>query len=97
VGAIVELSLERILENILAIPDIPEVESHKLSELCRILAALEGLFVEDFSEVCSLCFGQDSLLIVAQSSFVVSYVPSWLKFSYLSELLVCLFGVRLFV
>ncbi|KAG1807901.1 hypothetical protein EV424DRAFT_1426650 [Suillus variegatus] len=71
VGAIVEVSLQRILENILAIPDIPEVESHKLSELCRILAALEGLFVEDFSE----------------SSFVVSYVPSWLKFSYLSELL----------
>ncbi|KAG1808730.1 uncharacterized protein BJ212DRAFT_1449010 [Suillus subaureus] len=64
VGAIVEVSLQRILENILAIPDI-------LSELCRILAALEGLFVEDFSE----------------SSFVVSYVPSWLKFSYLSELL----------
>lgn len=94
-GAIVEVSLERILENILAIPDIPEVESHKLSELCRILAALEGLFVEDFSEVCSLCFDQDSLLIVVQSSFVVSYVPSWLKFSYLSELLVCLFGVRL--
>jgi centromere/kinetochore protein ZW10 len=57
VGAIVEVSLERILENILAIPDIPEVESHKLSELCRILAALEGLFVEDFSKVCSLCFG----------------------------------------
>jgi centromere/kinetochore protein ZW10 len=56
VGAIVEVSLERILENILAIPDIPEVESHKLSELCRILAALEGLFVEDFSEVCLLCF-----------------------------------------
>jgi centromere/kinetochore protein ZW10 len=71
VGAIVEVSLQRILENILAIPDIPEVESHKLSELCRILAALEGLFVEDFNE----------------SSFVVSYVSSWLKFSYLSELL----------
>ncbi|OAX37946.1 hypothetical protein K503DRAFT_770981 [Rhizopogon vinicolor AM-OR11-026] len=70
-GAIVEVSLQRILEDILAIRDIPEVESHKLSELCRILAALEGLFVEDSS----------------QSSFVVSYVPSWLKFSYLSELL----------
>lgn len=39
---------------------------------------------------------QDSQLISTQSSFVVSYVPSWLKFSYLSELLVCLlllFGV----
>lgn len=31
----------------LALPDIPEVESHRLSELCRILNALEGLFVED--------------------------------------------------
>ncbi|KAH7921288.1 hypothetical protein BV22DRAFT_1072517, partial [Leucogyrophana mollusca] len=70
-GAIVEGALSRILEDILALPDIPEVESHKLSELCRILGALEGLFVEDTNE----------------SSFVVSYVPSWLKFSYLSELL----------
>lgn len=57
-GAIVEVSLQRILENILAIPDIPEVESHKLSELCRILAALEGLFVEDFSEVGLLYFSR---------------------------------------
>jgi len=62
VGAIVEVSLERILEDILAIQDIPEVESHKLSELCRILAALEGLFVEDLSEVCKLLSFQDSRL-----------------------------------
>ncbi|KAF8548939.1 hypothetical protein OG21DRAFT_1515713 [Imleria badia] len=71
VGLIVNGVLSRIIESILAISDIPEVESHKLSELCRILTALEGLFVENTSE----------------SSFVVSYVPSWLKFSYLSELL----------
>ncbi|KAI9456935.1 hypothetical protein HD554DRAFT_2177861 [Boletus coccyginus] len=71
VGLIVDGVLSRILNSILAISDIPEVESHKLSELCRILTALEGLFVENTSE----------------SSFVVSYVPSWLKFSYLSELL----------
>ncbi|KAF8845113.1 hypothetical protein BDN67DRAFT_920456 [Paxillus ammoniavirescens] len=71
VGMVVDGVLSRILEDILAISDIPEVESHKLSELCRILSALEGLFVENTSE----------------SSFVVSYVPSWLKFSYLSELL----------
>ncbi|KAG8221009.1 hypothetical protein J3R82DRAFT_2518 [Butyriboletus roseoflavus] len=71
VGLVVDGILSRILDSILAISDIPEVESHKLSELCRILTALEGLFVENTSE----------------SSFVVSYVPSWLKFSYLSELL----------
>ncbi|KAL4065838.1 hypothetical protein J3A83DRAFT_4261051 [Scleroderma citrinum] len=71
IGNIVNGALSRILDDVLAIPDIPEVESHKLSELCRILASLEGLFVESTDE----------------SSLVVSFVPSWLKFSYLSELL----------
>lgn len=67
-----EAALSRILGDILALEDITEVESHRLSELCHILNALEGLFVED----------------PEQPSFVVSHVPSWLKFSYLSELLV---------
>ncbi|KAG6813844.1 hypothetical protein H0H92_006788 [Tricholoma furcatifolium] len=71
IGMLVEAALARILSDILALPDIPEVESHRLSELCHIFNALEGLFVED----------------AAQPSFVVAYVPSWLKFSYLSELL----------
>ncbi|RPD59040.1 hypothetical protein L226DRAFT_510672 [Lentinus tigrinus ALCF2SS1-7] len=70
-GSIVEAALSRILGDILALEDITEVESHRLSELCHILNALEGLFMED----------------PEQPSFVVSHVPSWLKFSYLSELL----------
>ncbi|KAI6113039.1 hypothetical protein F5141DRAFT_1111163 [Pisolithus sp. B1] len=68
-GNVVDGVLSRILDDILAIPDIPEVESHKLGELCRILFTLEELFVED------------------AESLVASFVPSWLKFSYLSELL----------
>lgn len=44
VGSIVEATLVRIVEDITALPDIPAVESHRLSELCRILNALEGLF-----------------------------------------------------
>ncbi|TFK39823.1 hypothetical protein BDQ12DRAFT_681284 [Crucibulum laeve] len=71
VGLVVDAALSRVLEDVLALPDIPEMESHHLSELCRILNAFEGLFSEDPSE----------------PSFVVAYVPSWLKFSYLSELL----------
>ena len=71
-GSVVEAALSRILGDVLALEDITETESHRLSELCRILNALEGQFVEDPD----------------QPSFVVSYVPSWLKFSYLSELLV---------
>ncbi|KNZ75119.1 Centromere/kinetochore protein zw10 like protein [Termitomyces sp. J132] len=71
IGLFVEAVLDRTIRDILALPDIPEVESHRLSELCHIFNALEGLFVED----------------ATQSSFVVAYVPSWLKFSYLTELL----------
>ncbi|KAG7093615.1 hypothetical protein E1B28_007279 [Marasmius oreades] len=71
VGLVVDAALSRVLQDILELPDIPEIESHRLGELCRILHALEGLFVED----------------PEQPSFVAAYVPSWLKYSYLSELL----------
>ncbi|KDQ61547.1 hypothetical protein JAAARDRAFT_190291 [Jaapia argillacea MUCL 33604] len=71
VGSMVDAALSKMLEDILALPDIPAEESHKLAELCRIFNALEGLFVQDGD----------------QSSLIVVYVPSWLKFSYLSELL----------
>ncbi|KAI0317156.1 hypothetical protein OF83DRAFT_1263778 [Amylostereum chailletii] len=71
VGAVVDAALVQMLDDVLAISDITEVESHRLSELCRILNALEGLFLDD----------------PEQPSLVVAYVPSWLKFSYLSELL----------
>jgi len=57
-GLVVDGVLSRILDSILAISDIPEVESHKLSELCRILTALEGLFVENTSEVSRLSVTQ---------------------------------------
>lgn len=70
-GLVTDAALSRVLRDIIALPDIPEVESHRLSELCRILNSLEGIFSED----------------PTQPSFVVAYVPSWLKFSYLSELL----------
>ncbi|KAF8906266.1 hypothetical protein CPB84DRAFT_1844516 [Gymnopilus junonius] len=71
IGSVTDSALSKVLRDILGLPDIPELESHRLSELCHIFNSLEGLFNED-SE---------------QPSFVVSYVPSWLKFSYLSELL----------
>jgi len=47
----VDAALSRVLADILALPDIPEVESHRLSELCGMLNALEGLFVENTEQV----------------------------------------------
>jgi len=70
IGSVTNAALSRMLHDILALPDIPEVESHRLSELCHILNSLEGLFSEE-----------------SEPSFVVVYVPTWLKFNYLSELM----------
>ena len=50
-GFVVNAALSRMLADILALPDITAEESNKLSELCRIFNALEGLFVEDPSQV----------------------------------------------
>jgi protein transport protein DSL1/ZW10 len=52
-GSVVDAALSRVLDDVLALPDILEVESHRLSELCKIMNALEGLFVEDTDQVCN--------------------------------------------
>lgn len=44
---ITEAALARVVQEVIALGDITEVESHRLAELCRILTALEGLFIED--------------------------------------------------
>lgn len=98
-GRIVEHALTYVLDSVLALPDIPEVDSRRLAELCRVLAALEGLFVIDtgssrvadetvFGDLITYWVTEADDCTTLQSSLVVAYVPSWLKFSYLSELLV---------
>ena len=54
-GMVTEATLSKILEDVLAFSDIPEVESHRLAELCRIMNSVEGLFSEDPSQVSLLC------------------------------------------
>lgn len=51
IGKLVESALSKVLEDVLALPDIPELDSRRLSELCRILNAFEGLFTTDPDEV----------------------------------------------
>ena len=47
IGSVTEAALTKVLEDILALGDIPELDSQKLCELCQILNALEGLFIDD--------------------------------------------------
>ncbi|KAF8582737.1 hypothetical protein K439DRAFT_1635009 [Ramaria rubella] len=70
-GRVVDDALFRVMDSILALQDIPEADSERLSELCETLAPLEELFVYDPGE----------------ESVIGSHVPLWFKFSYLSWLI----------
>ncbi len=54
VGQVVDIALSKVIEDVLALPDIPELDSRRLSELCRILNALEGLFADDLDMVSNI-------------------------------------------
>lgn len=62
IGLVADACLSRMLHDILALPDITEVESHRLSELCHILHALEGLFSGEAGEVSGLALGRLNLM-----------------------------------
>lgn len=68
-GSLADAALSRVLNDILALDDITEVESHRLSELCKILNALEGLFVEDATQVNS-SFIQTLNTLMQLSAFI---------------------------
>ncbi|KAJ1306749.1 hypothetical protein OPQ81_007735 [Rhizoctonia solani] len=70
-GTLVEDVLSRLTDDILSMHDIPETESHRLHDICKLMHTFESLFVPDGESV----------------STVSQYVPSWFKYSYLSELL----------
>jgi centromere/kinetochore protein ZW10 len=71
-GYLLDCAVQRISSDILALPDITEVESNRLNELVKLLHPLEQVFVSEPD----------------QPSSIVAQVPHWLKFCYISELLV---------
>ena len=46
IGRVVEQVLTYVLNAVLTLHDIPEVDSRRLAELCRVLSTLEGLFID---------------------------------------------------
>jgi len=46
-GSLLDDVLARIIEDIISLPDIPEMESHRLGELCKLMNPLEELFVDN--------------------------------------------------
>jgi len=100
-GSILDAVLARILHEIIALQDITTKESHRLNEICKMIHPLEELFVEEPGMVSlRLPLSSSSFLharpltftslgsLNLQYSSVVAFVPLWLKFCYLSELLV---------
>lgn len=86
-GYLVNVAISTVTDAILAQQDITEEESNHLNELLRTLHPLEELFVLEAGQVClfslRVCDIADE-----QPSSVVEHVHGWLKFCYLSELLV---------
>ena len=50
-GTLVEDVLVRLNEDILSMPDIPETESHRLHDICKIVHAFESLFLVEGESV----------------------------------------------
>ena len=92
-----DAALSRVLQDVLELDDIPELESHRLSELCRILNALEGLFCEDPEHVRNtpLCVDDANRIFKLHSPLSLSHMclhgssfhisPSFWCVFYLSE------------
>ena len=72
IGTVVNAALARLLADMLAIPDIIKDESHNLSELCHILNASEGLFVEDPAQVSAMTLSLSSIVDVECDSLRLS-------------------------
>lgn len=88
IGSLVDDTLARMIDDLTALPDIPEVESHRLSELLRMFTPLEELFLDGDQSVSSSRLLPRHLIDQCDLQLVVTHVPLWLKFSYMAELLV---------
>ncbi|CED84917.1 Centromere/kinetochore protein zw10 involved in mitotic chromosome segregation [Phaffia rhodozyma] len=75
-GILLNEVLDRILREIIGLDDITTKESERLNALCKSLHPLESIFCSYSDEGTG-----------GSPSAVVSYVPKWLKFCYLSEIL----------
>lgn len=77
-GELASTLIARMTDQILALEDITEVESNRLTELLKAVQTLEGLFVGVSADV-----EQDDT-----ASGGAQNVKGWLKFCYVSEILV---------
>ncbi|KLT43176.1 hypothetical protein CC85DRAFT_311819 [Cutaneotrichosporon oleaginosum] len=70
-GKLVEATVSSILLSVLALEDITELESQRIGDLLSLVETLSNLFQNDQAHV----------------STVAAFVPHWIKFGYLNELL----------
>jgi len=72
IGYLLDEAVLRITSDILDLRDITEVESERINDLLKPIRGLEDVFTVQ----------------EGQPSNIVAHVPHWLKFCYVSELLV---------
>lgn len=81
VGALLSTAVNKLIIDIEDLSDISDAESRRLAEICNYLSKLEDLFVPDPETNPNAASQPERIPMTAM------YVPNWLKFQYLINIL----------
>lgn len=87
-GYLLDEAVTRIVSDITDLQDITEIESNRLNEVLEPIRTLEEIFIVEPGQVRSVCHSSLGMDTKQKPSSIVAHVPHWLKFCYISELLV---------
>jgi centromere/kinetochore protein ZW10 len=86
----VETAVARVADDIIAISDITADESERLKQICEVLKHVEDIFSGHVSiPEAAIAFQLIDLTgLHVQDTNIVAYVPHWLRFCYVAEIMV---------
>jgi centromere/kinetochore protein ZW10 len=89
IGQLVETAVVQVTNDIVAIPDITADESERLKQICDVLRPVEEMFKSHVS--LHACPGRErgiaDIPSMSQGVNIVAYVPHWLRFCYVAEIM----------
>lgn len=88
IGQLVETAIARVADDIIAIPDITADESERLKQICEVLKHVEEIFDSHVRLVIEGDVITALTWSMLQGVNIVAYVPHWLRFCYVAEIMV---------
>ena len=83
IGSLVSTVVDKVMRDILDMEDIEDSESQRLASFCNQVSALDDLFVSGKPQQ----LGEDAKQEQDSVPHTFVYVPSWLRFQYLANIL----------